>query len=59
MGVKTGIGISQIKDSFIAGVQAARQATAQVKDPNLVLVFGNIHYDHEELGMGERNFLMV
>ncbi|MCO4781933.1 MAG: FIST C-terminal domain-containing protein [Candidatus Cloacimonetes bacterium] len=46
------IGLSVLKDSFVAGVQAVRQARAVVGSPLLTIVFGSIHHDQEELLKG-------
>ncbi len=47
--IGVGIGFSQIKDSFVAGVQAARQACREIPEPTLAFVFGSIHQDQQEL----------
>lgn len=52
MSVQVGIGISYLQDSFVAGVQAAREACQQIDKPTLVLAFGSIHHNHQELHKG-------
>ena len=47
--LKVGLGFSQLKDSFVAGVQAARQACRDIPEPTLAFVFGSIHQNQEEL----------
>lgn len=52
MSQQLSIGLSVLKDSFVAGVQAVRQAKKTVESPLLTIVFGSIHHNQEELLKG-------
>lgn len=49
-------GVSVLDDSYLAGVQAARDARLEGQE-SFTLVFGSIHYNQEELLDGVRSML--
>ncbi len=54
--VNAGVGISNLKDSFKAGVEASKKAEKRIKGkPSLVLVFSVERFDQERLLQGVRS----
>jgi class 3 adenylate cyclase len=55
--VKFGIGWSQKKEPFKAGIEAAQIALKQVKDPTIAIVFASVKYNQEEIACGIKSIL--
>jgi len=57
MGIKTGVGIGQGDDSYVAGVNACQDAIDQlgIKDPDLLIVFSSVKYDQQKMLDGVRS----
>ncbi|MFH1583445.1 MAG: FIST N-terminal domain-containing protein [Candidatus Falkowbacteria bacterium] len=52
MSTKAGIGFSQDADSTKAGVEACKKAMAEIRDPELIIVFSSVKYDQEKVLAG-------